>query len=1827
MSKLITKFKTNPLHLLCCGWFLGMLLMGGEVMGQTSGDYRSKATGNWNAAATWETWNGSAWVESGTPSSANGVITIRDGHTVTITAAVTIDQVMVEEGGGVIHSASATVTLNNGSGTDLQIFGTWRRTTSSFTISISSGATMSVESGGVYEHAIGGSGGSIPTASWNANSILRIMNSATMTSAPTGLDQTFGIVEINIPDQTSNWAIDGFTNVTNEFRVISTGSGYIRLNSTKSFTGSFVQSGGRFINSLVNSSTTFTIGGNLTISGGTFEVSNNSNISYADAVVINGNIIVNGGTINLQGSNNANAGRLFVKGNLTVSSGTLARTQTSTDGSTGIYFEGTGDQTFTWSGGTINSQVLKRFYYKTSSGPTGLNEIYSASVAQSTVNGSEGSPASGYAAWPTSGALVKNVTINNSEGVTLSTNKTVNETLTLTNGVYTLSNTLTMANGASIVRSGGSLSAAPTFVTSVNVTYAQHSSSITTGVELPSSSSVLNNLTINTTNGVTLNNARTVNGTLTLINGILTNTSTNTLTIANNATGAVSGGSTTSFVSGPLRRTLPASASSSGTYLFPVGKTSTYYPFTLSNLSSGGTSPVVSVEAFDANSGGTAGDVNALSTTEYWSASIVSGNYTDGRVSIGRQTALGDLNVIARSATQGGTYSSLVGAVDGTNIINSNLTGNSLGFFLMADGGSCLPFDAGSIETTGEAICTNPAEISSNALAVGGDGAVQYRWQYSIDALFTSPIDIADSDNESYTPPPGLTENRWYRRQAKDGGTCDVSDWVTSTGAWAVTLQSAPSTQASGLSFSIVGATGMTINWSGSGNGDGVIVVMKAGSAPTNPTNDTEYSASTTFGSGTNINSDGSFVLFNGSGSSVAVTGLSASTTYHVSVYSRNCSGAAIKINTTAPLSGSQITLAPELAAHPATFSAIGSAGQVELTFSAASTITNAFGYIILQRTGGNPTGTPNDATSYNVGNAIGDGTVAAIITDLSQTTITISGLEPSTAYHYSIIAFSYDGTNSGTYNYYIAATIKTANATTPAAANRYSIASGNWNQVGTWSNTSGGSSCSCTPASGDVIFIANHTITVTESTTASSIRFTGTSGTLSVNSGIILTVTGSITLNHPTTANHALAILTGSGTISAASISVGETTSPTLSAGSSQNTQIRSTLTALNISGNINLRAGSGTSSRYRSPIFDLNSGTLTLGGTISPTGIAFGDVNIFFRMTQGDANGTLILNNSTPWATHSNLLRPWGNQTGAGYSEYNVSLNGTNATVVYNASGAQTILRTGNTTAVNVSHTNLTLAGSGIKTLPTTASTTVSGTLSIQGTATLTTTGTLSYGANSTLEYKGSAAQTTAAGEFLTGASAPLNLIIDNPDGVTLHASRTLRTSGANNLTLTNGTLNNSTHNLTLSNASNIIRSGGSLSAAPTFGASVHVTYTQYGSTIVSGFELPSATTVLNNLTINTTNGVTLNDSRRVNGTLFLSNGRLNTGACNSATTSATLLTLSDNATVSGASTSSYVNGVMRKIGDDAFTFPVGDALEFAPIGISAPIANTDEFGACYTRSSAIDISSNIGVDIVNISDCEHWFLNRHNGNSSALVTLSWDMRSCGVTDPSELLVVRYNGTNWESLGNSETTGNNSSGTITSNTVNSFSPFTLGSSTANNPLPVELTDFNAHCSGNSVELSWTTASEYNASHYNLEKSIDGYFWNIIAQIDASGTTNQTSHYTYLDRQNSNLSYYRLIQFDFDGASDSLKTISSACEWENHRVSVLPNPNNGEFTISGLEEGVIIQIINIMGQVVYEETASSNFSVIQLGKTHKGIYFLRSQTDQIQTVTKFIIK
>ena len=111
--------------------------------------------------------------------------------------------------------------------------------------------------------------------------------------------------------------------------------------------------------------------------------------------------------------------------------------------------------------------------------------------------------------------------IISSGAVTLAS--TVNVTTSTIAGTLTnTGDTLAIANGGTITMQGGSLSAAPIFGTTVNVVYADNPTTQTTGHELPSTTTVLNNLTINTstpTPGVLLDENVVVNGTLTINDG------------------------------------------------------------------------------------------------------------------------------------------------------------------------------------------------------------------------------------------------------------------------------------------------------------------------------------------------------------------------------------------------------------------------------------------------------------------------------------------------------------------------------------------------------------------------------------------------------------------------------------------------------------------------------------------------------------------------------------------------------------------------------------------------------------------------------------------------------------------------------------------------------------------------------------------------------------------------------------------------------------------------------------------------------------------------------------------------------------------------------------------------------------------------------------------------------------------------------------------------------------------------------------------------------------------------------------------------------------
>ena len=94
-------------------------------------------------------------------------------------------------------------------------------------------------------------------------------------------------------------------------------------------------------------------------------------------------------------------------------------------------------------------------------------------------------------------------------------------------------------------------------------------------------------------------------------------------------------------------------------------------------------------------------------------------------------------------------------------------------------------------------------------------------------------------------------------------------------------------------------------------------------------------------------------------------------------------------------------------------------------------------------------------------------------------------------------------------------------------------------------------------------------------------------------------------------------------------------------------------------------------------------------------------------------------------------------------------------------------------------------------------------------------------------------------------------------------------------------------------------------------------------------------------------------------------------------------------------------------------------------------------------------------------------------------------------------------------------------------------------------NPLAVELLDFYADPRADYTDIKWSTASESNSSHFDLEKSINGFDWNKIITIQSSGFSSMRIDYSHKDLELINGdSYYRLKEIDFNGTIEIFETI-----------------------------------------------------------------------------------
>jgi len=454
--------------------------------------------------------------------------------------------------------------------------------------------------------------------------------------------------------------------------------------------------------------------------------------------------------------------------------------------------------------------------------------------------------------------------------------------------------------------------------------------------------------------------------------------------------------------------------------------------------------------------------------------------------------------------------------------------------------------------------------------------------------------------------------------------------------------------------------------------------------------------------------------------------------------------------------------------------------------------------------------------------------------------------------------------------------------------------------------------------------------------------------------------------------------------------------------------------------------------------------------------------------------------------------------------------------------------------------------------------------------------------------------------------------------------------------------GTFTTSNSTSILSSTTSTIKIGGNVSLGGS--GTLNCSNIEFNGTGTQTLTNSSGSLTLTNGTINNTGGglsigTSANNSIYINGILTLTQGIITP-------TAPALLVMNVGSSVSGGSVLSYVNGPMQKIGNTAFTFPLGKSLWYAQLGVAASTNAANTFTAEYFRSACTNNSSSYMNSLDHVSYLEYWNLTRDAGTEYPAVTLYWEDASTVVEKAapydsiSDLCVAHWNTSTskWDDMAGNGT-GTWPSGQITSTVAfSSYSPISFGSKTGKNPLPVELKGFYGICNDKGITLLWSTASETNCDYFAVEKSDDGNNWTYLGKANCEINSNETREYHFKDSDVQDASYYRLTQFDIDGKQGLEKVIYVNCNNSENIVaycSVYPNPASDMLTVeigSQTEQDITFILNDPVGKKIKEFKfhLMPGFNKLQLilPDIADGVYYLKHPfVNDIPKIHKIVIR
>ncbi len=181
---------------------------------------------------------------------------------------------------------------------------------------------------------------------------------------------------------------------------------------------------------------------------------------------------------------------------------------------------------------------------------------------------------------------------------------------------------------------------------------------------------------------------------------------------------------------------------------------------------------------------------------------------------------------------------------------------------------------------------------------------------------------------------------------------------------------------------------------------------------------------------------------------------------------------------------------------------------------------------------------------------------------------------------------------------------------------------------------------------------------------------------------------------------------------------------------------------------------------------------------------------------------------------------------------------------------------------------------------------------------------------------------------------------------------------------------------------------------------------------------------------------------------------------------------------------------------------------------------------------------------------------------------------------------------------------------------------------------LPVELLSFSGSEESKHNQLTWSTASELNNSHFEVERSPDGQKFEHLGKVNGHGTSTLQHKYVFLDENPIATAYYRLKQVDVDGQYEYSDVIALK-RTQNKALTIgniFPSPTKGQarFNISVSEATqATISIIDVTGRPLSAQKiqleVGEQQQTIDLTKMPNGIYTVMITAENFSEIKRVI--